>query len=302
MDQYIQQLLNQNQRVIVPGFGAFMSSTEGGIVYNQFLNFDDGALSGMVAEKEGVSADEAKQKVQSFVDALKQQLDNGETVSLEGIGTLKRNNESVEFTADSNASTSGVNIDIVQAVADASKSEAASEPEVKVVPSSDYSYQYDDDEDRKRKKWLVVILIALLFLVCIFLCLFVINKDNCVYNFFFGEEETKVEQVVAPTTVAPADTTTVEDAAPAEEDSHIVKIASDKRYNIIVGTYNNEAAAANRVKQLKEKGFDNAAVGTFRDNYVAIIDSYDRLPDAEARQEYIVDTYRIESYITNSGE
>lgn len=108
MDQYIQQLLNQNQRVIVPGFGAFMSSTEGGIVYNQFLNFDDGALSGMVAEKEGVSADEAKQKVQSFVDALKQQLDNGETVSLEGIGTLKRNNESVEFTADSNASTSGI--------------------------------------------------------------------------------------------------------------------------------------------------------------------------------------------------
>lgn len=269
-------------------------------MFNQYLNFDDNMLNGAVAESEGISLDEAARKILAYVNGLKQRLDNGEEVSIEGIGRIKSVDGKYDFTEDAQAKACSIDL---SACLDEPKDEPEVAPVVAapveekkeaVAPTTTYVYE---DEDNKRRNIIIILIISLLFLLGVILCLFVFNKDNCVYNFFFGEKEV-VEKVVP---VKPVQETVVEepDTVVAEP---IKKIASDRRYNIIVGTYNNEAAAANRVKQLKAKGFENAVVGTFRDNYVAIIDSYDRLPDAEARQEYIVDTYRIESYITNSGE
>ena len=268
-------------------------------MFNQYLNFDDNALVAHVAQKANISEDEARQQITEYSNSLKQRLDSGERVNIEGIGSLSKDGDIFVFesatTATNNASATSSVIDL---------SDAASES---TVESQQTTISYDTntfvyEENHSTRNAILVIIIALLFLVGVFVCLFVINKDNCVYNFFFSEDES-VEQVeVAPaadtTAVAKPDTVVV--TKPTENATPHIQL--DKRYNIVVGTYKNEQIAQNRVAELKAKGFENAIVGTFRGDYVAIIDSYDYLPDAEARQEYIVDTYRIESYITNSGE
>lgn len=296
MDKYIKQLTDKEQRVIVPGLGAFQVIPEGGIMFNQYLNFDDSVLTNFVAEQVGISQDEASRKVHEYSSELKQRLDNGETITIEGIGSIKSTDGKYEFSESIEESPNKINL-IDNMVETTEEQQENVQETVETAEETKTTTTYIYEEDNSRRNLFIILAIVLLFLIGVILCLFVFNKDNCVYNFFFGEEEKveKVETVVQPK------------AEPVEEKDSVVvepikKIASERRYNIIVGTYNSEAAAANRVKQLQAKGFENATVGTFRNNYVAIIDSYDRLPEAEARQEYIVDTYRIESYITNSGE
>lgn len=296
MDKYIKQLTDKEQRVIVPGLGAFQVIPEGGIMFNQYLNFDDNMLTNYVAEQVGISQDEASRRVHDYSSEQKQRLDNGETITIEGIGSIKSTDGKYEFSESIEESPNKINL-IDNMVETTEEQQENVQETVETAEETKTTTTYIYEEDNSRRNLFIILAIVLLFLIGVILCLFVFNKDNCVYNFFFGEEEKveKVETVVQPK------------AEPVEEKDSVVvepikKIASERRYNIIVGTYNSEAAAANRVKQLQAKGFENATVGTFRNNYVAIIDSYDRLPEAEARQEYIVDTYRIESYITNSGE
>lgn len=295
MDQYLQQLLSQQPRVIIPNLGAFISSPEGGMMFNQYLNFDDNALTAYVAQNENISEDEARQRIADYSNQLKQRLDSGEKINIQGVGTLSKDGEIYNFESDANAAET----QSAQPTATIDLSEATKAPTETSSIANNNTFVYE--EDHSSRNIIIIILIALLFIIGVILCLFVINKDNCVYNFFFGEKEA-IEQVevAAPDTtqtIAPDTTTVVE--TPKEVAPQIER---EKRYNIIVGTYKNEKVAQKRVEQLKAKGFENAIVGTFRGDYVAIIDSYDRLPDAEARQEFIVDTYRIESYITNSGE
>lgn len=295
MDQYLQQLLSQQPRVIIPNLGAFISSPEGGMMFNQYLNFDDNALTAYVAQNENISEDEARQRIADYSNQLKQRLDSGEKINIQGVGTLSKDGEIYNFESDANAAET----QSAQPTTTIDLSEATKAPTETSSIANNNTFVYE--EDHSSRNIIIIILIALLFIIGVILCLFVINKDNCVYNFFFGEKEV-IEQVevAAPDTtqtIAPDTTTVVE--TPKEVAPQIER---EKRYNIIVGTYKNEKVAQKRVEQLKAKGFENAIVGTFRGDYVAIIDSYDRLPDAEARQEFIVDTYRIESYITNSGE
>ena len=295
MDQYLQQLLSQQPRVIIPNLGAFISSPEGGMMFNQYLNFDDNALTAYVAQNENISEDEARQRIADYSNQLKQRLDSGEKINIQGVGTLSKDGEIYNFESDANAAET----QSAQPTTTIDLSEATKAPTETSSIANNNTFVYE--EDHSSRNIIIIILIALLFIIGVILCLFVINKDNCVYNFFFGEKEV-IEQVevAAPDTtqtIAPDTTTVVE--TPKEVAPQIER---EKRYNIIVGTYKNEKVAQKRAEQLKAKGFENAIVGTFRGDYVAIIDSYDRLPDAEARQEFIVDTYRIESYITNSGE
>ncbi|MCQ2202836.1 MAG: hypothetical protein MJZ15_00185 [Bacteroidales bacterium] len=301
MDQYIKQLISQQPRVIVPELGAFIATPEGGVMFNQYLNFDDGVLANAIAQQENISVDEANQRIKDYVSSAKQQLSSGNQVSIEGVGVVSNVDGRYEFAANGEAvaGTSAANAPIDLADNEIKAEETVKEEtKIEEKPQAVTNTYVYEEEDNSRKRLIIIAIIVLLFLISVILCLFVINKDNCVYNFFFGGEKT--EQVVKPVVkepVAEPEPEVVEEVKPAKVD-----IATDKRYNIIVGTYKNEGAAQAKVEQLKAKGFDKAEVGTFRGDYVAIIDSYDRLPDAEARQEYIVDTYRIESYITNSGE
>ena len=103
LDKYIYILLTENDTVIVPGFGAFLSSYKPAeinnetqeiippsktISFNQNIRNNDGMLVGMVAEKEQISHFDALKSIEKERDNLIYLLDKGEKVNLENIGIL----------------------------------------------------------------------------------------------------------------------------------------------------------------------------------------------------------------------
>ncbi len=106
LEKYVKQLLQENEIVIVPGFGAFISEylpavvndasgeilpPSSKLVFNPKIKNNDGLLVGQVAEATRSTHFEALQKIEKERDNILYQLDKGEKVELEGLGILGYN-------------------------------------------------------------------------------------------------------------------------------------------------------------------------------------------------------------------
>lgn len=321
MNSIICQLIESKNRVIIPAFGAFVSSRDGdsiAISFNQYLNFDDGLLTSFVAQQRGIDTDAAKAAISQYVSELNSRLDAGETVVIDGIGSLCKDGSRIDFAYDTLAVRStaldNVNSNMnqdnepansnIEFVDDTPRTEP-SQPYFAPQQPADNSYDTDNSAvyvqpaENRRPTWLWILIIVVLFLVAVWLCLFVFNKDNAVYEFFFPQEEVVVEE---PKPAAP-DTTKVVEPEPAPAPVAEPKTTTlGKSFYIVVGTYNDQSIARHRVEQLKAKGFEGAFEAQYDGKYVAVIAEHTSLVEAEAQQEQIVDNYRIESYIVNGGQ
>jgi nucleoid DNA-binding protein/cell division septation protein DedD len=106
MENYILQILESNNRVIVPEFGAFIVKQRNPmvIIFNEFLQYNDGMLVDFISRTDGISRDGAKEKVDAFVRKVNQELEKGNNLILPTLGTISRSATgkiSVEKTEDS---------------------------------------------------------------------------------------------------------------------------------------------------------------------------------------------------------
>lgn len=104
MEQYLQELIKENNRVIIPSFGAFIMAKEKGfsILFNNFLSFNDGLLVDFVSEKEDLNREAALDKVMHYVEQLKRTLDSSGFYTLKGLGTFTKDaNGILRFTQES---------------------------------------------------------------------------------------------------------------------------------------------------------------------------------------------------------
>ncbi|HOG19518.1 MAG TPA: hypothetical protein PKW37_03645, partial [Salinivirgaceae bacterium] len=88
---YISELLETNNRVIVPDFGAFMVKLEAGkrkVTFNDFLKYNDGLLINHVASKEKISKDDAFKKVREFAKELIAALKTNQKFPVASMGFL----------------------------------------------------------------------------------------------------------------------------------------------------------------------------------------------------------------------
>ena len=122
LNKYIRQLLTDNEMVIIPGFGAFISEYQPAeiddatdelkppstrLIFNPQIRNNDGLLVGYVAELTRNSHFEALQKIEKERDNIIYQLDKGEKVELENLGTLYYNADNqVEFISESDKNLS----------------------------------------------------------------------------------------------------------------------------------------------------------------------------------------------------
>ena len=92
MENYILSLIKENNRVIVPNFGAFIVAKENGfsVLFNNFLSFNDGLLVDYIVEKEDISREDAEKKVDEYVKKLKQDLDDNGSYTIPGLGTFTK--------------------------------------------------------------------------------------------------------------------------------------------------------------------------------------------------------------------
>ncbi|MGQ1890183.1 SPOR domain-containing protein [Thermophagus sp. OGC60D27] len=103
MEQYLLELIRENNRVILPDFGAFIISRDAGatVLFNNFLTFNDGLVINYLSDKEGIESDEASKRVAEFVGKIKQELDENGEYTLQKIGSfIKDQNGILRFTQD----------------------------------------------------------------------------------------------------------------------------------------------------------------------------------------------------------
>jgi len=92
MEDTIIALLNNNLRVIIPDFGAFIIRQKQPriIVFNEFLRYNDGILIDFIVKKEGIDREIAEQRVADFAEDGTKLLASGRELVIAGLGTLQK--------------------------------------------------------------------------------------------------------------------------------------------------------------------------------------------------------------------
>ncbi|MFO7851370.1 MAG: SPOR domain-containing protein [Bacteroidota bacterium] len=116
LSPFIRELLFSHDCVILLGFGGFIGNYTPAridresntfhppvkaISFNSRLSHNDGLLIGKISEKKGIGYADAKRIVEDYISGVKDKLDKGERVHLEGIGHFQMNKEgSFQFEPD----------------------------------------------------------------------------------------------------------------------------------------------------------------------------------------------------------
>lgn len=97
MEKYIIELISENNRVIIPNFGAFIVSKEHGtsVLFNNFLSFNDGLLVNYIAEQKGMDTIAATEKVFEYADSLKKQLEEAGVYTFNKLGTFTKDDNGI---------------------------------------------------------------------------------------------------------------------------------------------------------------------------------------------------------------
>ena len=108
VDKYIRKLLFEQDCVIIPDFGGLLThyiqahydSTQAiftpsskRVAFNEVLKLDDGLLTYYISVHERISREEAVTLVKKYVETLRTTLKEGQTVTLDAIGSFSANSE-----------------------------------------------------------------------------------------------------------------------------------------------------------------------------------------------------------------
>jgi nucleoid DNA-binding protein len=158
MDDIILDLLKTKGRIIVPDFGAFIikSKSPFKVIFNEFLQYNDGALIGATAGGFNLERDDAAKKVKEYVTDISKQLDKGTPVSLSGIGVLSKSstgkitlNETLEEAQQVTQPTENNTSNTVEFdIDDTQKEEAKRTPEEKVKEKTEEKKQIIPDKKK----------------------------------------------------------------------------------------------------------------------------------------------------------
>ncbi|MDG5799456.1 hypothetical protein QA597_03675 [Marinilabiliaceae bacterium ANBcel2] len=97
MEAYLLELIKENNRIIIPDFGAFIVSREKGqnILFNNFLTFNDRLLVKHICAVEGVDSDTALNKIKDYVNKISSELDSSGYFHINGIGKFIKDDNGV---------------------------------------------------------------------------------------------------------------------------------------------------------------------------------------------------------------
>lgn len=113
MNKLILKATEVNSTTIIPNFGAIMKMGKT-FMYNEFLKYDDGKLTQFIADTKGIDADAAKEEISNWVSSLQNDLDEGKTVTFDGVGELTKTDGKIKFTVKTTTEeTPAANIETV---------------------------------------------------------------------------------------------------------------------------------------------------------------------------------------------
>ncbi len=113
MDQYLLKYFSINRSLALPGIGFFYTETKPAVldfvnktlqapvtevVYSNETNDDGEKLCGFISKESGLSTTDAVGRFNQYVQQIKQQLETGAVIELQGIGTLSKKEGNYSFT------------------------------------------------------------------------------------------------------------------------------------------------------------------------------------------------------------
>ncbi|MCF6333834.1 MAG: SPOR domain-containing protein [Draconibacterium sp.] len=153
--KYIHELILENETVIIPGFGAFISNYKPAelneesdelnppskeVSFNQQIRNNDGLLVGSIADGESISHFDALKKIERERENIIFQLDKGEKVTLEETGELFYNDKNeIQFTPfeDENLFLDSFGLEAISLKENVEKKEEAELPKEIIVSEID---------------------------------------------------------------------------------------------------------------------------------------------------------------------
>lgn len=101
ISKYLRELIDSNNRIIIPDLGAFMiqdSPSGKQITFNDFLKFNDGLLINQIIKTEKISKSEATDKIKEFAKAVEKSFTDGKSYEIKGVGLLlKDSHNNIKF-------------------------------------------------------------------------------------------------------------------------------------------------------------------------------------------------------------
>ncbi len=92
MDKFLIELLQLNNSVILPDFGAIVIANEntGDVMFNEYLKFNDGKLIALLVANSTMDEQEATNMVAKYVRDIQIQLDKGDSYDIFGLGSFSK--------------------------------------------------------------------------------------------------------------------------------------------------------------------------------------------------------------------
>lgn len=95
LNKIISSKMRSGRRLAIPGFGTFVTGSDGRILFTELMRGDDGILRSAVAAERGVSAAEAEAIIDRFVADIRSALEHGTSYRIEGFGSLERDSRGI---------------------------------------------------------------------------------------------------------------------------------------------------------------------------------------------------------------
>lgn len=103
MNNYLKELFETENTVIIPGFGALtmVNRSKNELMFMSFMKHNDGTLINWIAKKEGCDVEEAKKRVELFVDEINFSINSGKSFDIEGLGSFVKDSAGdIQFIQD----------------------------------------------------------------------------------------------------------------------------------------------------------------------------------------------------------
>jgi len=262
INQYIKELLLLNDCVIIPEFGGFVAnykpaSVENNrflpptkeIAFNNKLISNDGLLINYIADNQGVSYFNAKQKLENFVEETLLNLERNRNVYFEGVGYLHYDSrENLQFEPQLKQNLLVESYGLQDFTYEKLYQRQMPKPAFKVEYKEPVPVIF-----QKRKLQKLVVVVPLLIAMAL-----IPMKNNKEY---LSKSDLGLWEALTPSTAAPVQ-------APGQNVAEYtanttVSEAAHYKYFIIGGSFKSDENANKYLGQLKEQGYTGKDLGIF---------------------------------------
>ena len=102
MNEYLIELFKEENTVIIPGLGALtvVNRATNELMFMSYLKHNDGTLVKYIAQKEGIEAESAREKIDSYVQEITTVIANGGTFNISKVGSFSKDSSGeIQFSA-----------------------------------------------------------------------------------------------------------------------------------------------------------------------------------------------------------